>query len=97
MKKGQRLELFAWITALILLALTDPNSHHFTLCPFSNLGITCCPGCGLGRSITFIFYGDFRSSFGQHWFGIPALLILLCRIVRLTKDFKLPTQLPLNT
>ncbi|MEJ6981139.1 DUF2752 domain-containing protein [Pedobacter sp. P351] len=60
---------------------------HFSLCPLSNLGFPWCPGCGLGRSITSVFHGDLKSSFEYHWFGIPALLILLHRIFVLSKKY----------
>lgn len=77
-------ELIIWTTALILLALDEPQkSHvqnHFTFCPLANLGVSWCPGCGLGRSITNLLHGNIKESIEQHWFGIPALLILLYRI-----------------
>jgi len=78
------LELVFWLTALILLAAADTHSHHFTLCPLANLGYEgWCPGCGLGRSISHLFHGEFTESFKQHWFGIPAFIIIVCRIYTL--------------
>jgi hypothetical protein len=50
------------------------------------MGITWCPGCGLGHSIAFLLHGDVRNSFHAHWLGIPALLIILYRIVDLVKQ-----------
>ncbi|WP_316810522.1 DUF2752 domain-containing protein [Pedobacter heparinus] len=83
------LELIFWITALVLLATADLQNHgeaqHFTLCPIANLGMTWCPGCGIGRSITQLFHGNFAESFAQHWFGLPALLIICRRIGVLMK------------
>jgi len=79
------LELLIWLTALVLLGFTDPevkgDHHHFTLCPLANLGLSWCPGCGIGRSITQLMHGNFSGSFKQHWFGLPALLIINWRIV----------------
>lgn len=77
------LELYFWITALVLLALANPNEHHFSLCPLANLGIEWCPGCGLGRSITAIFHGELKQSLSFHWFGIPALLLIVYRMITL--------------
>lgn len=77
------LELFFWAFALVLLATSDPHAHHFTLCPLANLGVTWCPGCGLGRSITALFHGDVSASFAHHWFGIPALLLIAHRMYEL--------------
>jgi hypothetical protein len=79
-------ELVFWIAALIALAITNPNGQlHFTLCPLKLLGITWCPGCGLGHAISFLFHGDIRRSFHAHWLGIPALIVILHRIYFLGK------------
>lgn len=84
--KGKYVEFVFWVLALTLLATADPHEHHFTLCPLANLGFEWCPGCGLGRSITAIFNADFEASFRHHWFGIPALLIILYRIYQLGRQ-----------
>ncbi|WP_428328076.1 DUF2752 domain-containing protein [Mucilaginibacter sp.] len=74
-------ELCFWVTGLVLLAMANPTEQsHFTLCPLKLLGITWCPGCGLGHSISFLFHGDISRSFHAHWLGIPALLVILNRI-----------------
>lgn len=83
------LELLFWLTALILLAFADPHvkgdHQHFTLCPLANLGFSGCPGCGIGRSITQLMHGNLAESFKQHWFGLPALLIISWRIIVLIR------------
>lgn len=83
------LELIFWIVALTVLAcakIHEPaHPDHFTLCPLANVGFDWCPGCGIGRSITHVFHGNFAESFEMHWFGIPALLIIVHRIVVLIK------------
>jgi hypothetical protein len=82
-------ELIFWVIALVLLAGASPvDSHvkeHVTFCPLANMGLSWCPGCGIGRSITHLFHGDLQASWRQHWFGIPALMILGYRIGTLTK------------
>ncbi|MCF8318933.1 MAG: DUF2752 domain-containing protein [Sphingobacteriaceae bacterium] len=80
-------ELFIWITALSLLACSTPGASHFTLCPLANLGITLCPGCGLGRAITHVFHGEIKQALALHWFVFPALAVLLFRIAQLSKQF----------
>jgi hypothetical protein len=66
---------------MVSLAITDPqSSSHFTLCPLKLSGISWCPGCGLGHSISFLFHGDLKSSVHAHWLGIPALIIISRRI-----------------
>jgi len=78
------MELVFWVMALVLLATSNGHEHHFTLCPLANLGYEgWCPGCGLGRSISHIFHGRFNKSFSEHWFGFPALSIIIYRIYSL--------------
>lgn len=83
--KSFPLELGFWITSLMLLAMANPHEHHFTLCPLANLGIDWCPGCGLGRSISSLFQGELKESFNFHWFGLPALMLIIYRIVKLVR------------
>lgn len=81
------LELIFWITALILLGTAKPTNHHlvdhFTFCPLSNMGLSWCPGCGLGRSVTQLLHGNLNESLHFHWLGIPAVLVICYRIVTL--------------
>jgi len=87
-------ELIFWIAALIALAICDPaQPSHFTLCPFRLLGITWCPGCGIGHAIAFLFHGDIARSFNAHWFGIPALGIITWRIIVLSRNIIRPRKL----
>ena len=71
------------MAALAALALTHPAEHHYTLCPFHNLGMDFCPGCGLGRSISYLFRLEIKHSLMSHPLGIPAVAILLYRIYQL--------------
>lgn len=78
------LEAIIWITALIILAFSPINSScHYSLCPLHNLGFSWCPGCGLGRSITLLFHGEFSKSWSMHPLGIPAVLIIVFRIINI--------------
>lgn len=77
------LELIIWLVALIMLALINPTEHHLTLCPLSNLGFRYCPGCGLGRSVSYLFRGDISASFHMHPLGIFALVIIVYRIIQI--------------
>jgi len=74
-------ESLCWLISLTVLFFINPeNQQHFTLCPLKNLGINYCPGCGLGRSISFFLHGDMRASFQAHVLGIPAFFIIVHRI-----------------
>lgn len=82
-------ELIFWMLALGLLAIAAPepygHAHHFTLCPLANLGIEWCPGCGLGRSLVQLLHCNIIESWKHHWFGVPALIIIVFRFVELLK------------
>jgi hypothetical protein len=80
-------ELVFWATALIALAFADPaGPPHFSLCPFKALGISWCPGCGIGHAILWLFYGSITNSLHAHWLGIPALGGILYRIYTLAAN-----------
>ncbi len=76
-------EALIWIIAIVALATMEPTEAHVSLCPLANLGWDFCPGCGLGHSIAFIFRGEIIASFNAHPLGLPALIMLLYRIVTL--------------
>jgi hypothetical protein len=78
-------EVVVWITALLLLAFMSPTDAHASLCPFSASGITFCPGCGLGHSISWLFRGNVDESFHAHPLGWLAVLILTWRIFTLIR------------
>ena len=79
-------EALFWMAAIIFLALIEPTeSTHFTLCPFSAMGIDFCPGCGLGRSVSYILHGEIATSLIVHPLGIFALIILTTRVISLIK------------
>ncbi|MBK9098302.1 MAG: DUF2752 domain-containing protein [bacterium] len=80
-------EALVWIVGLLYLAfIHSPGKSHFTICPLANLGIEFCPGCGLGNSISYLFKGDFVSSFHAHPLGIFALTVLTLRIINIIKN-----------
>lgn len=77
-------ELMFWILSIIFLALMSPGTEpHLSLCIFKFLGITFCPGCGLGHSISYLFHGNIQASFSSHPLGIFAVIIILFRIYKL--------------
>lgn len=75
------LEAWMWIVALSYLVFINPYEPQvFSFCPFHNLGVDFCPGCGLGRSIAFFYHGDFLNSLKTHPLGIAAFIIISHRI-----------------
>ncbi len=81
-------EAIIWVIGLLLLAFYNPgHQEHMSLCVFNNLGFKYCPGCGLGRSISYFLHGDLYMSFKAHPIGIAAVLILVFRIIKLLKEY----------
>ena len=79
------IETLVWITAFVYLAIHNPYIQTgFTICPLENIGFHYCPGCGLGRSVSFLLHGDVVRSFQTHILGIPATIIFLFRTFSLT-------------
>lgn len=90
----QKKEALIWIAALIFLAVNNPADHHYTLCPLDNIGISYCPGCGLGRSIGYFFRLEVESSLLAHPLGTPAVFLLVYRSVKILIK---PSALNLST
>jgi hypothetical protein len=79
-------ELFFWAAAIIALAAADPSVEpQYPLCPLKLMGITWCPGCGIGHAISWLIHGDLVKSFHAHWLGVPALILIVYRIYILAK------------
>lgn len=79
------LELIAWVAGLIFLAVISPAVvAPFDLCLFKKLGLPFCPGCGIGRSVSFLLHGDLIRSLQVHPLGPAAFLILSARIITLS-------------
>jgi hypothetical protein len=82
-------EALVWLIGLACIALLDPTHDHFSICPFTQIGFDFCPGCGLGRSIGYLFRGEFIQSFKTHPLGLLAVTILTLRTITLTKNYLL--------
>ncbi len=79
-------EAVLWLGALASLAFLDPQApSHFSFCLFKNLGVSFCPGCGLGHAIAYLYHGQISASFAAHPLGVPAVLIIGGRVVRLLR------------
>ncbi|MCX7876410.1 MAG: DUF2752 domain-containing protein [Melioribacteraceae bacterium] len=80
------LEALMWLVALLFLFFINPyETQHFTLCPYKNIGIDFCPGCGIGKSISFLFHFDLVNSIKNHPLGIFGLFVITYRIFYLLK------------
>ena len=75
-------EAIAWALALFIPVFINPHAEtHFSWCFFDNIGLSWCPGCGLGRSIALLYHGELAASFKAHPLGMFAVMVLLYRIV----------------
>jgi len=78
-------EITAWISALTLLAFMNPSTDaHYSFCIFKFMGISYCPGCGLGHSISYLFHGNLKASLDAHPLGIVAVPVIITRIYKLS-------------
>lgn len=77
-------EVLVFSAGLILLALMDPETVNGpSFCLFEQLGITFCPGEGLGHSISYAFRGDFYSALEYNVLGPFTIIILVGRIIQI--------------
>jgi len=85
--KAPYFELGCWLLTLGYLAAINPAAtDHFELCVFKWLGLTFCPGCGLGHSISWLLHGNLSRSWEQHPLGVLALAVLIHRMYTLLKN-----------
>ena len=87
---SKNMELLFWPAALVLLFFMHTDSPQQSLCFFRFIGLQSCPGCGIGHAIHEALHLRFSQSFQAHFFGIPAVAIILHRIYSLTKQIKTP-------
>ncbi len=86
---------FEWIVlsaALLLMIFINPYSAGYSFCLAELAGIGFCPGEGFGRSVALLFRGDVAASFAFHPAGIPAVFILISRIIRIFNRNKKITE-----
>jgi hypothetical protein len=82
--RGGRLEALGWTIGLAAMAALDPQGAHlFSLCPLDTLGLSFCPGCGLGHAIAHLARGNLAASVQAHPLGVPAVLILGTHVTHL--------------
>nr|MBN2278300.1 DUF2752 domain-containing protein [candidate division Zixibacteria bacterium] len=80
------LEIFCWLALLAAAAFIDPVAEgHSSFCLFKNLGWAWCPGCGLGRSIAFLYHGELLLSLKTHPLGIITVGVIIYRIIYLLR------------
>ena len=87
--KRSRLKIYGIIGALVtliipfFLMLQNGDNHLETaqsFCPFKMLTGFPCPGCGITKSLVYLYEGDLYKSFSYHLFGPFAFLFCLMTI-----------------
>jgi hypothetical protein len=75
------IELIFFVSGMIYLALLDPwEAEHYHFCLIKIFNIGYCPGCGLGRSISFLLHGRLLASIYEHPLGIVGMAVIISRI-----------------
>lgn len=75
-------EPLTWAGALIALFVMNPADSGFSLCPLKALGISWCPGCGIGHSIHYTLHLNLQAAWHAHILGIPATLVLIYQVIK---------------
>lgn len=57
-----------------------------SLCPFKMLTGFPCPGCGITKSLVYLYEGDLGKSFSYHLFGPFAFIFCIALIVLLSAE-----------
>jgi len=79
-------EAYVWLGGLLALAAADPTAPPLLdLCLFEAVGLSFCPGCGLGHAVAWLARGDVAASFHAHPLGIPAAAVLLGHVAWLIR------------
>ncbi|MFN8144786.1 MAG: DUF2752 domain-containing protein [Bacteroidia bacterium] len=90
MKRRKILGIAGAIIALAMpLFLLHSDGHIETsqsLCPFKMLTGFPCPGCGLTKSMVFLYEGDFSKSISYHMFGPAFVFFCICAIFFLSLE-----------
>jgi len=68
-------EVIIWNGVLIVLASMDVESG-ISFCLLKTLGLSWCPGCGIGHAMHYALHFEFAKSFDAHILGIPGVLII---------------------
>lgn len=77
-------EIAAFSAGLLLLVFMDPAAANGpSFCLFEQLGITFCPGDGLGHSIAYTFEGEIGNALESNLLGPAAIVVIVSRIVSL--------------
>ena len=78
-------EISIFSVGLILMALMDPSTTGASFCLFDQLGISFCPGDGLGHSVAYVFRGQFTNAMEANLLGPLAVVVLSGRIIQLLR------------
>lgn len=80
-------EIAAFSMGLLLLALMNPGTPNGpSLCVLDQIGISFCPGDGLGHSIAYSFRGDIGNAMESHILGPATIIIIAGRIGYLVRQ-----------
>ncbi len=91
--RRSRLKIYGIIGAILTLIIPfflmlQNEDHHLetdqSLCPFKMLTGFPCPGCGITKSLVYLYEGDLYKSFSYHLFGPFAFLFCLVTIAVLS-------------
>lgn len=71
-------ESVIWLAVLVVLYFMEEGGP--SLCLFKWVGLSSCPGCGLGHAIHEALHFQWRASWEAHIMGVPVTVALLLLI-----------------
>jgi hypothetical protein len=77
-------EATLWLVGLAAVAIADPTAPALIdLCPLKALGVSFCPGCGLGHAMGYLARGEWMLALRTHPLAPAVAAVLLHRIASL--------------
>ena len=88
------LEAGLWTAGLVAVSVANPWALPLIdACLFEAIGLSFCPGAGLGHAVGFLARGEFQLSFQSHPFALVVVGILIHHIQSLFRSAFSPFQL----
>jgi Protein of unknown function (DUF2752) len=83
---GIAIAALALVIPIFIVQNDGDVEHSQSICPFKLLTGMPCPGCGITKSIVFLYQGEWDKSLSYHLFGPLVVVVALFAIVLLSVE-----------
>jgi hypothetical protein len=83
----------ALVVPIFIMQTDGDIEHSQSICPFKLLTGMPCPGCGITKSIVFLYKGEWDKSLSYHLFGPLVVVVALFAIVLFSVELILKRNL----